>query len=96
MTTPQQPADRTRDPLATLFDIRSFIGGLFVIFGILVTFVGVTASDADIAKSAGLNMSLILGLFMLAFGITFLVWVLVRPPKIVDPHEIDRGSSTVN
>lgn len=89
MTTPQQhPGDRTRDLLATLFDIRSFIGSLFVIFGILVTIVGVTASDADIAKSAGVNLSLVLGLFMLVFGITFLAWVLVRPPEIVHPHEM--------
>jgi hypothetical protein len=89
MSTPeQQPVGRTPDPLAMLFDIRSFIGSLFVIFGILVTIVGVTASDADIAKSAGVNMSLILGLFMLAFGSTFIVWVLVRPPKIMQSHEM--------
>lgn len=89
MTTPQQPSgDRTRDPLDTLFDIRSFIGSLFVIFGIIVTIVGFTASDADIGKSAGVNLALILGLFMLALGIAFLVWVLVRPPEIVHPHEM--------
>jgi hypothetical protein len=89
VTTPQKkPPERTRDVLATLFDIRSFTGSLFAIFGIVVIIVGLTASDADIAKSAGVNLSLILGLFMLAFGLAFLAWVLVRPPETVQPHEM--------
>ena len=89
MNTPHQnSAGGTRDPLATLFDIRSFTGSLFVIFGIIVTIVGLTASEADIAKSAGINLSLWLGLFMLAFGSTFLVWVFARPPETVQPHEM--------
>jgi hypothetical protein len=89
VTTPQQqPRERTRDPLAILFDIRSFTGSLFAIFGIIVTIVGLTASDAEIQKAAGVNLSLFLGLFMLAFGTGFIVWVLVRPPEIVQPHEM--------
>jgi hypothetical protein len=89
VTTPQkQPGERTRDPLAILFDIRSFTGSLFAIFGIIVTIVGLTASDAEIQKAAGVNLSLFLGLFMLAFGTGFIVWVLVRPPEIVQPHEM--------
>ena len=89
MTTPQeQPAKAHRDPLATLFDIRSFTGSLFVIFGVIVTIVGLRASDADIAKSAGVNLSLILGPFMLAFGALFVTWVVVRPPESEQSHEM--------
>jgi hypothetical protein len=89
VTTPHnQPGRRTSDPLATLFDIRSFIGSLFVIFGIIVTIVGLTATDADIAKAAGVNLSLILGPVMLAFGVGFIVWVLVSPPEIAQSHEM--------
>ena len=37
--------------LAKLFDLRSFIGSLFVIFGILVTAAGIAASKATITKA---------------------------------------------
>lgn len=89
MTTPQKRStERTRDPLVILFDIRSFTGGLFVIFGIIVTIVGLTASEAEIQKAAGVHLALILGIFMFAFGAGFIVWVLARPPEILHPHEM--------
>jgi hypothetical protein len=34
---------------ARLFDIRRIIGGLFVVYGVIVTIAGITASDADLA-----------------------------------------------
>ena len=69
MSTPEErPGEAARDPLALLFDIRSFTGTLFLIFGVIVTIVGLTASDADIEKAAGINLSLILGIIMLVMG----------------------------
>lgn len=89
MTTPEErPGERATDLLAVLFDIRSFTGSLFLIFGIIVTIVGLNASDADIKKAAGVNLSLILGLIMIAMGAVFVVWVLVRPPEVLHPHEM--------
>ena len=62
MTSPEErPGEQGTDFLAKLFDIRSFTGALFLIFGVIVTIVGLTASDADINKSAGLNLALISG-----------------------------------
>jgi hypothetical protein len=84
------PVDRTDvhapDPqalrLAKLFDLRTFIGALFLIFGVVVTLEGLVASKASIAKAAGINMSLWTGVCMLAVGVVFIVWVLAKPPSL--------------
>ncbi|MFF5968094.1 hypothetical protein ACFY64_31110 [Streptomyces collinus] len=64
---------------ARLFDIRRIIGGLFVVYGVIVTIAGLTASDADIDKAAGVNINLWTGLGMLALGVFFLAWLKLRP-----------------
>src|ERR687894_518261 len=64
---------------ARLFDIRRIIGGLFVVYGVIVTIAGFTASDADIEKAEGVNINLWTGLGMLALGVFFLVWLKLRP-----------------
>ena len=89
MTSPEErPGEQGTDFLAKLFDIRSFTGALFLIFGVIVTIVGLTASDADINKSAGLNLALILGPIMLAMGAIFVIWLLLRPPELLHSHEV--------
>jgi hypothetical protein len=89
MTSPEErPGEQSTDLLAKLFDIRSFTGALFLIFGVIVTIVGLTASDADITKSAGLNLALILGPIMLALGAIFIIWLLLRPPELLHSHEV--------
>ena len=76
MTTPEErPGERATDPLALLF-------------GVIVTIVGFNASDADIKKAAGVNLALIIGLVMLAMGVVFVVWLLMRPPEILHSHEM--------
>src|SRR3954463_5291530 len=89
MTSPEErPGEQDADFLAKLFDIRSFTGALFLIFGVIVTIVGLTASDADIKKSAGLNLALMLGPIMLALGAIFIVWLLLKPPQLLHSHEV--------
>jgi hypothetical protein len=68
--------------LAKLFDLRTFIGALFTVFGVLVTIQGIFVSDADIKKAAGIRLALWVGLIMLAVGIGFIGWVLARPPEL--------------
>jgi hypothetical protein len=75
--------------LAKLFDLRSFIGALFVIFGVLVIIPGLSASKATIAKAAGINLQLWVGAIMLAGGIIFLLWVLLRPPAPITAAEAE-------
>ncbi|WP_369194467.1 hypothetical protein [Streptomyces djakartensis] len=76
---------------ARLFDIRRIIGGLFVLYGVIVTIAGFTASDADIDKAEGVNINLWTGLGMLLLGLFFLAWLKLRPvappPPDVTPDQ---------
>ncbi len=64
---------------ANLFDLRRIIGGVFLVWGVLLVILGVTESDAEIAKAADVNINLITGLGMLALAAVFLVWAFTRP-----------------
>ncbi|MBD0420580.1 hypothetical protein AB0L35_29175 [Streptomyces sp. NPDC052309] len=77
---------------ARLFDIRRIIGGLFVVYGVIVTIAGFVASDDDIDKAQGVNINLWTGLGMLLLGLFFLAWLKLRPtapppPPVDEPHE---------
>ncbi|MFC7306150.1 hypothetical protein ACFQVC_18250 [Streptomyces monticola] len=72
---------------ARLFDIRRIIGGLFVVYGVIVTIAGITASDADLKKAQDININLWTGLGMLALGLFFLVWLKLRPVAPPTPAE---------
>ncbi|GGT26443.1 hypothetical protein [Streptomyces chromofuscus] len=64
---------------ARLFDIRRIIGGLFVVYGVIVTIVGLTDDQAAIDKAEGVNINLWTGLGMLLLGLFFLAWLKLRP-----------------
>ena len=64
---------------ANLFDVRRFIGGLFVIYGLILFVLGLGASDAEVEKAAGVNVNLWTGLAMLIVGALFLAWAFTRP-----------------
>jgi hypothetical protein len=64
---------------ARLFDIRRIIGGLFTLYGVIVTIAGLAASDASIDKAQGININLWTGLGMLLLGLFFLVWLRLSP-----------------
>ena len=74
---------------ANLFDLRRVIGGLFVVYGLLLSILGLFDSDADIEKAAGVNINLYGGLVMLAFGLFMLVWAFTRPlgDELVDDDD---------
>ncbi|GHH08050.1 hypothetical protein [Streptomyces lanatus] len=76
---------------ARLFDIRRIIGGLFVLYGVIVTIAGLTDDDAAIDKAEGVNINLWTGLGMLLLGIFFLAWLKLRPtappPPVVEAGE---------
>jgi hypothetical protein len=69
-----------------LFDLRYLIGGLFVVYGLMLTIAGFVTSDANIAKAANININLWLGIFMLVIGVFFLVWARLSPPKPPEPN----------
>ena len=64
---------------ADLFDIRRIIGGLFVVYGLLLTILGAGASQEDIDKAAGANVNLWTGIAMLIFAALMIGWALLRP-----------------
>ena len=64
---------------ANLFDLRRIIGGVFGVWGVLLIILGITDSDAEIAKAADVNINLWAGLGMLAISAFFLIWAFTRP-----------------
>ena len=64
---------------ANLFDLRRIIGGLFLLYGLILTIVGLLDSDAEIARASGVHINLLAGLGMLVLGSLFVTWALVRP-----------------
>ena len=79
---------------ASLFDLRRMIGGLFVVYGVILFILGLGASDAEIDKAAGWNLNLWVGVAMLLVGLLFLAWQYFLPlsDEIVDdgPPDDDR------
>jgi xanthine/uracil/vitamin C permease (AzgA family) len=74
--------------LAKLFDLRMFIGSLFLIFGVLVIYTGLTATPQEIEKAAGVNLSLWTGIVILVTGAFFVIWTTLAPPQVVRGHEV--------
>jgi hypothetical protein len=89
MTSPElTPDQRKAERLAKIFDLRSFIGSLFVVFGVIVTLDGLVASPAEIEKATGINLALWTGIPMLVLGLLFILWTLLSPPEVVHAHEM--------
>ncbi|MET4644291.1 hypothetical protein OG894_25210 [Streptomyces sp. NBC_01724] len=76
--------ERKSATAARLFDIRRIIGGLFVIYGVIVTLAGINPSDADLKKAEGVHINLWTGLAMLVLGLFFLLWLKLRPAPAPD------------
>ena len=64
----EKPSEGRAERAANLFDLRRIIGGLFVIWGVLLIVLGIMESDAEMAKAADVNINLYAGLGMLASG----------------------------
>jgi hypothetical protein len=64
---------------ANLFDLRRIIGGLFVVYGVLLAVLGLFDSQEEIDKAAGVNINLWAGVGMLVFGALMLLWAFTRP-----------------
>ncbi|WP_445150176.1 hypothetical protein [Baekduia sp. Peel2402] len=75
----QQETGAREAQAANLFDLRRIIGGLFVLYGVVLVIVGLGDSDAEIEKAAGVHINLWAGLGMLVMGLLFLAWGLLRP-----------------
>jgi hypothetical protein len=79
---------------ARLFDVRRVIGGLFVVYGVIVTLLGIFDNSAEIDKAQGVRINLWMGLAMLALGAFFLVWLWLRPTEIRPAAEEKESDGT--
>jgi len=75
--------------VTSLFDLRMVIGGLLGLYGVILTVMGLFASDATKAKSAGININLWAGVVILAGGAIFLAWARLRPLRAEDLKDAD-------
>ncbi|WP_067897019.1 hypothetical protein [Nocardia vaccinii] len=66
-----------------LFDIRTIVGALLGIYGVILIVVGaVNHSAADLQRSGGWNTNLWSGIGMAVFSAGFLIWVRLRPTQV--------------
>jgi hypothetical protein len=74
---PSTPRRRTTD---ILFDLRTIIGVLFAVYGVVCLVIGlVSFTDADSDRAAGVNVNLWAGIGMLVLAALFIGWCLWRP-----------------
>ncbi|MDQ3785825.1 MAG: hypothetical protein M3422_01100 [Actinomycetota bacterium] len=70
------------------FDIRLIIALLTGVYGLVLTVLGLfVTSDAEIEKSAGVNINLWAGLALLVVALLFVSWARLRPLRIPVHHE---------
>ena len=74
-----EPTNERAERAANLFDLRRIIGGVMVVWGVLLIILGATDSTKEANKAAGININLYAGIGMLIVGIVFLVWAFTRP-----------------
>jgi hypothetical protein len=86
---------------ANRFDIRRLIGGLFIVYSVILILLGIFGSSHVKNKAAGINVDLWTGLGMLIFGALMIFWALSRPtvpePKVTrgqDSGRITRAPAT--
>ena len=78
----------------SLFDVRSIIGALMTIYGVILVLASFFTSDADKAKADGVNANLWVGLVLLVFGILMIVWAVTRP-IVIDEEQLEADKRAV-
>ena len=84
---PDTGAEVPQSAAARLFDLRVLIGGLFLVYGVMLTVAGFFTSARELAKASGININFWMGIGMLIIGIVLrlLVVLLCTEPL----HRVD-------
>ena len=82
---PDTGAEAPQSAAAKLFDLRVLIGGLFLLYGVMLTVAGFFTSSKDLAKASQININLWMGIGMLIIGGFFTVWWRLRPLRPAEP-----------
>ncbi|MGI8715137.1 MAG: hypothetical protein ACR2NR_18530 [Solirubrobacteraceae bacterium] len=80
---------------ANRFDIRRLIGGLFMLYGLILLALGLFGSHHIKHKAAGINVDLYTGIGMLIFGALMIFWALSKPVTPEPPETRGEGSGRV-
>jgi hypothetical protein len=88
-----EPSDRSRPHAAGVFDIRTVIGALLGLYGVILLVTRAVYGDEGGENSEGVNANLWAGLALLGVGIGFVVWARVRPVRVSEPGEAPREGS---
>src|SRR5437660_1754012 len=80
---------------ANRFDIRRLIGGVFILYGLILTALGLFGSTHVKHKAAGINIDLWTGIGMLIFGALMIFWALSRPVEPEPPETRGQGSGRI-
>jgi hypothetical protein len=65
------------------FDVRLIIAVLTGIYGLVITVLGIGfTTDAELAKSAGVNINLWAGIGLLVICLLFVLWARLRPLRV--------------
>jgi hypothetical protein len=79
-------ADTPQSAASKLFDIRLLIGGLFTVYGVMLTVAGLFTSASDLRKASSININLILGFF--------LVWHRLSPKRVEPTPDQPEGTES--
>jgi LPXTG-motif cell wall-anchored protein len=87
-----QAGGRTPRRRAGAFDVRTIIGLLLGIYGVVLGITGLVAtSGQDLAKAGDINLNLWTAVGLLLASAVFFVWARLRP--ILMPADFDMSSS---
>jgi hypothetical protein len=87
----EHAADET-SAAARLFDIRRVIGGLFVLYGLVLLVAGLLDGAEASEQAAGIDINVWTGLGMAATGAAFLFWMWRRPVEAArDDQHVERS-----
>jgi hypothetical protein len=97
-TPPEKLSDEEEERatrIANRFDIRRLIGGLFLVYGTVLTLMGIFGSDHVKNKADGINIDLYAGIGMLVFAALMLLWAFGRPVQPEPPETRGQGSGRI-
>jgi TRAP-type C4-dicarboxylate transport system permease small subunit len=77
-----------------LFDVRTIIGVLMVLYGIVLFVASFSTSASDKARADGINANLWVGIALLVFGVLMVVWAVTRP-IVVDEEQLEADKREV-
>lgn len=78
-----------------LFDIRTIVGSLLGLYGIILVITGLVHDTVDEeAKTGGINVNLWAGLALVVIAAAFVTWALLRPVAADRQESTADGTTT--